>query len=149
MGERVQSREVPRSFAEVEVPVLSEAVRRLDVPLSLVTTVGRSVYVSGVPPMDCATGAIVEGDIATQAAASLTAVTACLKAADASLRDVVSVKIYAANAGHYETINRVYGTFFSAPFPARTFVPVGSWWRGFDLEIECVAVRPRGEDIYG
>ncbi len=139
MVDPVDARGVLRSFSEVEVPVLSGAIRRLNVLLSLVTAVSRTVSVTGIPPMDCATGAIVEGDIATQTAASLRALTACLKAANASLCDVVSVRIYAANAGHYETTNRVYGTIFSAPYPSRTFVPVGSWWRGFDLEIECVA----------
>jgi len=129
----------------IEVPVLSEAIRRLDVPLSLVTVAGDLVFVSGIPPLDVGTGDIVKGDVETQTKASLAAVEACLKAANTSFGNVVAVKIYAANAGHYDAINRVYKDQFSYPFPSRTFVPVGSWWTGFDLEIECIAVRPTGD----
>ncbi len=137
----------PKNFTAVEVPVLSETIRRLDVPLSLVTIGNGMVFVSGIPPLDCTTGDIVRGDIQTQTKTALAAVGACLNAAGASFENVVSVKIYAANAGHYDSINRVYQAHFQAPYPARTFVPVGSWWTGFDLEIECVAVVPKGDNI--
>ena len=40
----------------IEVPVLSEAVRRLGLPFSLVTRANGFVFVSGTPPIDLATG---------------------------------------------------------------------------------------------
>lgn len=132
-------------FTSIEVPILSDVIRQLDVPLSLVNVANGFIYVSGIPPLSCTTGEIVTGDIEAQTHASLNAVKACLKAAGVTFEDVVSVKIYAANAGHYDAINRVYKTFFSAPYPTRTFIPVGSWWTGFDLEIECVALQPKGD----
>jgi 2-iminobutanoate/2-iminopropanoate deaminase len=124
----------------VEVPVLSEAVRRLNVPLSLVTKANGFVFVSGTPPLDIATGQLVNGDIATQTEASLTALKHCLEAAGSSLDKVVMVRIYAANAGFYSAINAVYGRFFIENPPSRTFVPVASWPMEFDLEIECTAL---------
>ena len=130
-----------RDVAVIEVPVLSEAILRLGVPLSLVTAAGPFVFVSGIPPLDLTTGAIVAGDIAIQTAAALDALTACLAAAGLTREAVVSVRVYAANAGHYGEINRVYRGYFDVDPPARTFVPVGSWPGGFDLEIDCVAWR--------
>lgn len=125
----------------IEVPVLSQAIRDLGVPLSLAVEASGFVFISGIPPIDCRTGEIVSGDIGVQCEAALTALKACLTAAGLTSRSVVSVRVYAANAGHYATINGVYARHFGAPLPARTFVPVGSWPGGFDIEIECVAVK--------
>ena len=123
----------------VEVPVLSAAVRALDLPLSLVTKGAGLVFVSGTPPLDVLTGKLVKGDIEVQAEASLVALKHCLQAAGASPDNVLMVRIYAANAGFYGAINRVYARHFPTNPPARTFVPVASWPMEFDIEIECVA----------
>ncbi|BAV47208.1 translation initiation inhibitor [Mesorhizobium loti] len=124
----------------VEVPVLSAAVRALGVPLSLVTKAAGLVFVSGMPPLDLATGRLVKGDIEVQTEASLKALKHCLEAAGTSLDNVVMVRIYAVNAGFYGAINRVYAKYFPENAPSRTFVPVASWPMEFDIEIECVAV---------
>lgn len=124
----------------IEVPVLSAAVRALGVPLSLVTKGAGQVFVSGMPPLDLSTGRLVKGDIEVQTEASLRALRHCLEAAGSSLENVLMVRIYAANAGFYNAINRVYGRHFPENPPSRTFVPVASWPMEFDIEIECVAV---------
>jgi reactive intermediate/imine deaminase len=124
----------------IEVPVLSAAVRALGVPLSLVTKGAGLVFVSGMPPLDLTTGKLVKGDIEVQTEASLRALRHCLEAAGSSLENVLMVRIYAANAGFYNAINRVYARYFPENPPSRTFVPVASWPMEFDIEIECVAV---------
>ncbi|TRC92517.1 RidA family protein [Mesorhizobium sp. WSM4303] len=124
----------------IEVPVLSAAVRALGVPLSLVTKGAGLVFVSDTPPLDLSTGKLVKGDIEVPTEASLKALRHCLEAAGTSLENVVMVRIYAANAGFYNAINRVYARHFSENPPSRTFVPVASWPMEFDIEIECVAV---------
>lgn len=124
----------------VEVPVLSEVIRKLGVPLSLVTRGAGLVFVSGTPPFDVATGKLIRGDIETQTRASLNAVKFCLETAGSSLDKVLMARVYAANAGFYGAINRVYAEFFPERAPSRTFVPVASWPMEFDLEIECVAL---------
>ena len=124
----------------IEVPVLSQAVRNVGVPLSLVTRANGFVFVSGTPPFDLGTGKFVRGDIETQTEASLRAVQRCLESAGTSLDKMVMVRVYASNAGFYPSINRVYARFFPENPPSRTFVPVGSWPMEFDIEIECVAL---------
>lgn len=123
----------------IEVPVLSEAARRLGLPLSIATRANGFVFVSGTPPFDLTTGAIVRGAIDVQTEASLRAVAHCLQAAGCSLDDVVMVRIYAANSGFYGVINEVYARFFPSHPPSRTFVSVASWPLPFDIEIRCVA----------
>ncbi len=124
----------------IEVPVLSEGVRRVGVPLSLVTKANGFVFVSGTPPFDLTSGKFVRGDIEVQTEACLKAVQHCLESAGTSLEKVVMVRIYASNAGFYSTINRVYAKFFPYTPPSRTFVPVASWPMEFDIEIECTAL---------
>ncbi|WP_141575477.1 RidA family protein [Actinomadura sp. WMMA1423] len=125
----------------ITVPVLSDAFAQLGVPLTLVNTAGPAVYVSGLPPYDPGTGELVRGDIATQTDACLRALTACLAAAGATLDDVVNVRIYAANAGFYGVINKVYARYFPDSAPTRVFVPVAGWAGEFDIEIDAVAYR--------
>ena len=98
------------------------------------------VFVSGTPPFDLETGKFIRGDIEAQTEASLTAVQRCLESAGTSLDKVVMVRVYASNAGFYQTINQVYARFFPENPPSRTFVPVASWPMEFDIEIECIAV---------
>lgn len=129
----------------VYVPGMSELAEKLNVPLSAVTRGGGMIFVSGTPPMDVATGDIIKGDIEAQTEAALVALKHCLAAAGATFDDVLMVRIYAANVGFYKAINRVYVRHFPKDPPARTFVPVAAWPMEFDLEIECVAVDPRGQ----
>ena len=124
----------------VEVPILSEGVRKVGVPLSMVTRANGFVFVSGTPPFNMESGGFVKGDIEVQTEASLLALRHCLESAGTSLDKVVMVRIYAANAGFYGAINRVYARFFPKDPPSRTFVPVASWPMEFDIEIECIAV---------
>jgi 2-iminobutanoate/2-iminopropanoate deaminase len=124
----------------VEVPVLSAAVRALGVPLSLVTKANGMVFVSGTPPFDIQTGNFVRGDIEMQTDTSLKALRHCLEAAGTTMENVVMVRIYAANAGFYKAINRVYARHFPDNPPSRTFVSVAGWPMEFDIEIEAIAV---------
>ncbi|HTO84998.1 MAG TPA: RidA family protein [Methylomirabilota bacterium] len=124
----------------IEVPVLSETIRKLGVPLSLVTRANGLVFVSGLPPLDLKTGQLVRGDIEVQTDASLKAVKLCLETAGSSLEQALMVRVYAANAAFFGTINRVYARYFPKDPPSRTFVPVASWPMEFDIEIDCTAL---------
>ena len=124
-----------------EIPVASAAMRKMGVPLSPVVKAGGFVYVSGMPPLDLETGAIVTGDIAAQTELSLENVKRALESAGSSLEKVVKVHIYCANAAYYRIINGIYAKYFTSNFPARTFIPVASWPMEFDIEIDCIAIE--------
>ena len=124
----------------IEVPGISEAIRKAGVPLSPVIKANGFVFVSGLPPMNLATGAFAKGDIAAQTELSLKAVQHALEAAGSAIDKVCKVTVYASNAAHFRTINEVYARTFRTAPPARTFVAVGSWPLDFDIEIECIAL---------
>ncbi len=124
----------------VEVVPFSENLRKAEVPLSAAVKANGFVFVSGLPPMDPATGDFIEGDFATQAAGSLNAVKHALEASGSSLEKVCKVTVYVTNTAYFSTFNRIYREFFPENPPARTFVTVGAWPMEFDVEIECIAV---------
>ena len=124
----------------IEVPVISDVVRKSGVPLSPVVRANGFVFVSGLPPIDLESGGIFSGDIARQTELSLQAVRHALESAGSSLDKVCKVTVYASNVAYFRTINEVYARFFTSNPPARTFVTVGSWPMEFDIEVECVAL---------
>jgi len=124
----------------IHVPVLSDVLEQTGIPLSPAIRAGGFIFVSGTPPVDPRTGALVPGDIATQTESCLECLKVTLEAAGSSLDKVVKVTVYASNSAYYGTINRIYGRYFSKQPPARTFVTVGSWPMEFDIEIECIAL---------
>lgn len=123
----------------IEVPKLSEVLRKTGVPLSPVVRFGNMVFVSGIPPMDPETGKVEVADIKKQTELVLKNIKACLEAAGSSLDNVLKCNVYCANSAYYDEVNKVYGQFFSKNPPARTFATVGSWPWPFDIEIECIA----------
>jgi reactive intermediate/imine deaminase len=124
----------------IEVPVVSDLIRRVGVPLSPVVRANGFVFVSGLPGIDLATGKVVDGGIEEQTEASLAALKHALEAAGSSMEKVVKATVYVSNAAHFAKVNRVYARHFQDKPPARTFVAVGSWPMEFDIEIECVAL---------
>lgn len=125
----------------VRVPVLSEALEKYKVPLSLAVKANGFVFCSGLPPMDLETGEIIRGDIIVQTEAVLDGLKLVLETAGSSLDLVVKVTIYIANSAYFPTVNDIYRRYFPQDPPARTFATVGSWPWEFDIEIECVALQ--------
>jgi 2-iminobutanoate/2-iminopropanoate deaminase len=127
----------------IEVPVISEAIRKLGAPTSALVRAGDLLFTCGMPPIDIATGDIVAGPIEVQTRASLEALQALLAYAGSSLADVVKATVYVTDPALMGGVNAVYGEMFSEGFPARTSAAIKPWSLPFDIEIECVAFRPR------
>ncbi|MEI5666828.1 RidA family protein [Bosea sp. CCNWLW174] len=123
----------------IEVPVISEAIRRLGAPTSALARVGDLLFTCGMPPIDVTTGEIVSGDIETQTRAAMEALAVTLRHGGASLDAVVKATIFVTDPALMAGVNAVYRTFFSDDFPARTSAAIRPWPLPFDIEIECVA----------
>lgn len=114
---------------------------KLMTPLSKAVKAGGFLFISGMPPQDPTTGAMVEGDIKVQTKQVLENLKMLLEGAGSSMDKVVKSTVYCTNAAHFDSVNGIYRQFFTEDeFPARTFVTVGSWPRNFDIEIEVVAI---------
>ena len=102
---------------------------------------GDRIYVSGQGPVDQDTGDVVDGSPAEQTGRTLENVDAILRAAGASLDDVVKATVFVKDIRYYDEVNEVYGELMSAPFPARSAVEVVKLPVDIDVEIEVVAER--------
>ena len=115
-------------------------MERRKAPTSAVTRSGDTIYVSGLPPFDPDTGAVVDAPIERQAELVLEQMKLCLETAGTSLQNVMKCNIYCTSAKHFPVVNSIYARYFPVDPPARIFVCVPEWMGPFDIEIDCVAV---------
>ena len=124
----------------IRVEPLSTWLERFKAPTSAVTRHGDTVYVSGFPPFDPLTGAVVaNATIERQTELVVQQLKLCVETAGSSLDQVLKCNVYCTSVQAFPIVNAVYGGFFGANPPARIFVNVPAWPGGFDIEIDCVA----------
>jgi 2-iminobutanoate/2-iminopropanoate deaminase len=66
-----------------------------------------------------------------------------LRAAGATMDDIVKATVYLTDADDYEKMNEVYISFFSGPAPARTTILAKLVLDEILVEIDAVAYKPR------
>jgi 2-iminobutanoate/2-iminopropanoate deaminase len=113
-------------------------------PYSQAVTVGDWVFVSGEKGVDPRTGKIVEGGITAETRQALTNIETILKAAGASMDDVVRCVVYMADTEDFSRMNEVYASFFTKIAPARSTVIVAGLPLGLQVIIEATAIKGSG-----
>jgi len=119
--------------------VSSEAAPQAIGPYSQAIRAGSLLFVSGQIPIDPATGALVDGDIATQTHRVFANLRAILQAAGVSFDQVVRTTVYLADMNDFATVNEVYGTYFTQPAPARATVQAARLPKDARVEIDVIA----------
>lgn len=119
--------------------VSSDAAPRAIGPYSQAIRAGSLLFVSGQIPLDPATGAMVDGDIAAQTHRVFANLRAILEAADASFDHVVKTTVYLADMNDFGIVNEIYGTYFSSPAPARATVQAARLPKDARVEIDLIA----------
>jgi len=107
-------------------------------PYSQGIRAGDLIFVSGQLPAN-AEGVLIIDDIAAATRHSLENVNAVLSAAGAQMSDVVKATVFLTDMGDFSAMNKVYGEFFSEPFPARACIEVAALPKGAKVEIEVIA----------
>ncbi|MBN9445038.1 RidA family protein [Bosea sp. (in: a-proteobacteria)] len=124
----------------IRVEPLSTWLERWKAPTSAMTRQGDTLYVSGFPPFDSATGEIVaHASIERQAEIVLEQMMLCLETAGSSLDNVLKCNVYCTSADSFAAVNGVYARYFPKDPPARIFICVPAWPGPFDIEIDCIA----------
>ncbi|MGJ7506022.1 RidA family protein [Variovorax sp. GT1P44] len=123
----------------IRVEPLSTYLENWKAPTSVVTRHGDTVYVSGLPPFDPATGQVIDAPIERQTEIVLEQMKLCLETAGSSLELVLKCNVYCTSIEHFATVNEIYRRFFPKDPPARIFVNVPAWPGRFDIEIDCIA----------
>jgi len=108
-------------------------------PYSPAVRAGHLLFISGQIPLDPATGQLIDGDIRAQTTRVLDNVRELLVAAGADTSDVVRTTIFLADLGDFATVNEIYATYFTQPYPARATVQVARLPRDVRIEIDAIA----------
>jgi 2-iminobutanoate/2-iminopropanoate deaminase len=124
---------------EKEVITAEKAPKAIG-PYSAAIKAGQFVYSSGQLGFDPNTGELVSGGIEAETAQALTNLQNILQAAGSSLERVVKVTVFLRDINDFAAMNRVYSTFFSGNYPARSAFQVGALPKGGAVEIEAVAL---------
>lgn len=111
-------------------------------PYSAAIAHGPMVFTSGQIALDPLTGELDQGDsIADETRRVLQNLEAVLDAAGCTLEDVVKCSIFLSDMALFPEVNRIYGSFFSEPYPARETVAVRELPRSVNVEISCIAIK--------
>lgn len=106
-------------------------------PYSANARVGRVVAIAGqcgyLPDRSLAQG------ISEQTRVALQNLMAALKAAGVEESDIISTGVFLASSDDFDAMNKIYRTFFSEPWPARTTI-VSGLRPGVLFEINATAV---------
>ncbi len=108
-------------------------------PYSHAVWSGSELFCSGQTPIDPSTGQLIDGDLAAQTQRVFDNIQAVLEDSGLSMDDVIKCNVYLVDMSDFAAMNAVYGTRFTAPYPARTTVAVAALPLGARVEIECIA----------
>ncbi len=114
-------------------------------PYSQAIVEGDFIFLAGQGCTNPLTGKLELGDVRSETKRTFENVRAILQAAGSSLDDVMKCNVYLRDINDFAAMNEVYGTFFSAPFPARTTIQAGALPGGIAVEIECIAKKGRNK----
>lgn len=109
-------------------------------PYSQAIEAGGIVFVSGQLPINPATGEMPQ-TAEEQARQSLENMKNILAEAGLSMDNIVKTTVYLSDMSYFADMNKVYATYFSGDFPARSAFAVKELPKQALVEIECIAVR--------
>lgn len=110
-------------------------------PYSQAIKMGNFIFTSGQIPYDPETNELVGKDIESQARQVLKNVSAVLEAAGVTLDNVVKTTVFMKNMDDFNTVNEIYGEFFTENPPARSAVEAARLPKDVLIEIEVIAVE--------
>jgi len=113
--------------------------RNANLPHSPGIRVGEYIFLSGMGPVDPATGGRNLGPIADQIRQTLRNMEHMLASAGSGLDRIVKINVVLADIQDYDEMNRVWREFFPVDPPARTTCAL-QLSNGNGVEIECIAL---------
>ncbi|MFN8062080.1 MAG: RidA family protein [Vicinamibacterales bacterium] len=108
-------------------------------PYSQAVRSGGFLFLSGQIPLDPATGQMIGTEVGAQTHQVMKNLRAVLEASGGTLDDVVRTTIFLADLNDFATVNEIYGSYFTAPAPARATVQVARLPRDARVEIDAIA----------
>ena len=133
------------THAAVNLDAVREAISTPDAPSSPLFSqgvrAGSHIHVSGMAGIDVSTGTLAGPTIQEQTRQALTNCRAVLRAAGATLDDVVEVGVLLTSPADFAGLNEEYATWFPTDPPTRYVAKLGVELPGVLVSIRMTAVR--------
>jgi 2-iminobutanoate/2-iminopropanoate deaminase len=110
-------------------------------PYSQATLAGGFLFVSGQIPIDPLSGELISSNIKAEATQVMENVKAILAEAGLGFDNIVKTSIFLTDLQNFVQVNEVYGTYFTADFPARETIQVSALPKGVNVEISVIAIK--------
>ena len=110
-------------------------------PYSQAVEAGNLIFLSGMLPIDPATGEMVQNDVSLQTEQIFKNITAVLEAAGCTLDQIVKTTVFLADMSLFAPMNTVYARYFPGTCPARSAVAVKELPKNSLIEIEVIVAR--------
>lgn len=127
-------------FVSVSSPWAQAPVPLSKLPFSPARQAGNTLYLSGQVART-ADNKDVKESVEAETRQVMDNLGRVLKENGYSFDDVVSATVYLADIKDYQTMNKVYASYFKKDFPARACVGGVELVFGFKVEISCIAYK--------
>tara|TARA_B000000475_G_scaffold216929_1_gene179412 strand:- start:406 stop:786 length:381 start_codon:yes stop_codon:yes gene_type:complete len=109
-------------------------------PYSQAIKMNNLLFISGQIAMHPKTENLVINKIEDETELVMENLKNILLAANCSLNDVIKCSIFLSNMDDFEAVNKIYGQYFSAPYPARETIEVKKLPKNVNVEISAIAM---------
>ena len=110
-------------------------------PYNQAIIAGNTLYVSGQIAINPSNGQLITINIIQEANQVMENIGAILKEAGFDFKDIVKTTIFLKDMQNFQTVNEVYGNYFTDNFPARETVEVSGLPKNVNVEISVIAFR--------
>jgi len=107
-------------------------------PYSQAVVIGNMVFTSGQIPVNPSTGEI-PNELEAQIHQVFTNIKNLLEASGTSIDKVVKTTVFIREMNDFPIINKIYETYFTYPYPARSCVEVSRLPKDVLIEVEAIA----------
>ena len=108
-------------------------------PYSTAVVSGGVCYLSGMIPVDPATGALAAQDVEGQARQVFENMKTVLEEMNLSMAHILKTTVFLTDLGDFSAVNEIYAAWMGPDFPARSCVQVSALPMGARIEVEAVA----------
>ena len=113
-----------------------------DMPFSESVRAGGLLFISGQVGSDDS-GVLVEGGITPESHQVMRNIRDIVYRRGLTMNDVVKCTVFLADVSQWGDFNKIYTTYFSKPYPARSALGANGLALGAALEVECIAAYPQ------
>jgi len=110
-------------------------------PYAQAVTANGFVFLSGMLPIHPESGNIVGSTAGEQTEQIMQNIIGLLSELDLELKDIVKTTIFLDSIDAFQSVNEVYGSYFTTHKPARSCVEVAAIPKGALVEIEAIAIK--------